>query len=99
MAGRRKKAVAGGEGAEPSSAEAPRVDALLEELEQVVEQLESGDLPLEQALARFESGIRLAREGARVLDTMEQRVDVLLADRDETAPFEGDDGDDDDDEL
>ena len=99
MAGRRKKAAAGGEGAEPSSAEAPRVDALLEELEQVVEQLESGDLPLEQALARFESGIRLAREGARVLDTMEQRVDVLLADRDETAPFEGDDGDDDDDEL
>ena len=95
MAGRRKKAAASGEGAKAAESEVPRVDALLDELEQVVEQLESGDLPLEQALARFESGIRLAREGAKVLDTMEQRVDVLLADRDETAPFEEDDDDDD----
>ncbi len=94
MAGRRKKS-ASGEGAKAAESEAPRVDALLDELEQVVEQLESGDLPLELALARFESGIRLARVGAKVLDTMEQRVDVLLADRDETAPFDGDDDDDD----
>ena len=62
--------------------EAPRVDAVLGELEAVVDELESGELPLEEALARFEVGVKLAKDGATMLDAMERRVEVLLADDD-----------------
>lgn len=44
----------------------------------IVEQLESGDLELEESLARFEEGVRLARSSQARLDAAEQRVDELL---------------------
>lgn len=72
----------------------------LEELESLVEQMEDGDLSLEESLAAFEKGVRLARECQEALKAAEQRVQVLLsqggADGDEQlAPFAGtdDDGD------
>ena len=67
------------------------IDEILDQLEGVVRQLESGDLPLEQALARFEQGVRLARQGGGLLDAVEERVERLLADRDETVPFDAED--------
>jgi len=73
---------------DPDAKEAISIDALLERLEHVVEELEGGDLPLEHALARFEEGVRLARQGSTLLDAVERRVDVLLADRDETVPLD-----------
>ncbi len=94
-----------GQAAETAEA-APKVDAVLGDLERVVDELESGELPLEEALARFETGVRLAKDGARMLDHMERRVEVLLADGDDDTrvPFESSEnaratGDDDDDEL
>ena len=78
--------------AETPAAE-PRVDAVLGELEQVVSDLEGGELPLEQALRRFEEGVKLARTGGGLLDAMEQRVEVLLRDGN-TAPFDHDGSDD-----
>lgn len=63
------------------------VDEVLHQLEEVVEALEAGDLPLEAALTRFEEGVRLVRQGNELLDRIEQRVEVLLADRDTTVPF------------
>lgn len=65
----------------------PTVDAVLSGLERVVAELEGGDLPLEEALARFERGVALVRRGSAMLDTVEERVEVLLADRDETVPL------------
>lgn len=75
--------------------DAPSIDAVLEGLEAVVTSLERGDLPLEAALARFEEGVRLARTGGRLLDGVEQRVEVLLAERDEVVSLDldGDDAD------
>lgn len=67
--------------------DAPTIDAVLDGLESVVTELEGGDLPLEQALARFERGVALARQGSAMLDRVEERVEVLLAERDETVPF------------
>ena len=49
----------------------------LARLEAVVLQLETGDLPLEQALAAFEEGVRLARVCSTRLDEAERRVHVL----------------------
>ena len=70
--------------------EEPGIDSVLDGLEGVVEELESGELPLEKALARFEEGVRLARQGTKILDAVEERVEVLLADRDEAVPMEED---------
>ncbi|MEE9383351.1 MAG: exodeoxyribonuclease VII small subunit [Nannocystaceae bacterium] len=64
------------------------VDDVIRSLEGTVEALESGELPLEQALERFEEGVRLAKVGNNLLNALEQRVEVLLADRDTPQPFE-----------
>ena len=58
--------------------ETPRFDAILADLEQVVSTLEQGDLPLEEALAAFERGVKLTRDGERILGEAEKRVDLLL---------------------
>ncbi len=50
----------------------------LAELEAVVERLEHGDLPLEDALKQFERGIELARSCQSSLKAAEQRVEILL---------------------
>lgn len=52
------------------------------ELEGLVEALESGDVSLEQALARFERGVTLARQCQQTLKHAELRVDQLLSDGD-----------------
>lgn len=51
----------------------------LSELEAIVQRLESGNLPLEDALNEFERGVTLARQGQRQLQKAEQRVQILLA--------------------
>jgi len=71
----------------------PRVESLLDELDTVVDALEEGDLPLEEALERFERGVQLAKKSHRALDAMEQRVERLLADRDGVETEEMDAGD------
>lgn len=65
-------------------------EAALASLEETVRALEAGDLPLEEALKRFEEGTRLLRRCESALKAAEQRVEILLAeDRDgEPAPFE-----------
>lgn len=48
-------------------------------LEGLVEQLEQGDLNLEDALKHFEQGISLARECQQALQNAEQKVEILLS--------------------
>ena len=50
----------------------------LGELESVVEKLEHGELPLEEALRQFERGVELARACQGALKQAEQRVEILL---------------------
>jgi len=52
-------------------------EASLEELERIVKELEKGDLPLEQSLALFESGMQLSSECKRQLEEAETRVEIL----------------------
>ena len=67
-------------------------EAALEELEQLVTRMESGELPLEEALKQFERGITLTRDCQRALREAEQKVDMLTdkAGESDTAPFEPD---------
>jgi exodeoxyribonuclease VII small subunit len=52
-------------------------EAGLAELESVVKQLESGDLPLEKALELFEKGVQLSETCRKQLEDAETRVEVL----------------------
>lgn len=47
-------------------------------LEKLVEELESGDLPLEKAMQKFEEGIKLTRGCQAALREAEQKVEILL---------------------
>jgi exodeoxyribonuclease VII small subunit len=55
-------------------------EASLEALEEIVHQLEGGDLPLEKSLELFEDGIRLSRQCQERLNQAERRIEVLLRD-------------------
>ncbi|AOM41165.1 exodeoxyribonuclease VII small subunit [Xenorhabdus hominickii] len=57
----------------------PAFETSLKELEEIVIRLESGELPLENALNEFERGIQLARQGQKTLQQAEQRVQILLS--------------------
>ena len=50
----------------------------LQDLEALIGELESGELPLEQAMQKFEEGIRLTRNCQAALKDAEQRVEILL---------------------
>ncbi|MGF1773525.1 exodeoxyribonuclease VII small subunit [Vibrio maritimus] len=54
-------------------------EATVDELDTLVEQLENGDLALDDALKKFERGIALARAGQQKLTEAEQKVSILLA--------------------
>jgi exodeoxyribonuclease VII small subunit len=54
----------------------------LSSLEQIVRELERGDLPLEDSLKLFEDGVRLARECQERLNQAERRIEVLMRDSD-----------------
>ncbi|WP_341503116.1 exodeoxyribonuclease VII small subunit [Gallaecimonas sp. GXIMD4217] len=62
----------------------------LAELETIVQQLEQGELSLDEALKQFERGISLARAGEGKLKSAEQKVQVLLGqgEQGQLAPFE-----------
>ena len=62
-----------------SEADALGFEDILKRLEDVVTQLETGELPLEKSLAVFEEGVRLSRLGSDRLDQAERRVEELLA--------------------
>ena len=50
----------------------------IHELENIVTQLEEGDLPLEDALKQFERGISLARSNSQKLQNAQQQVKILM---------------------
>lgn len=52
----------------------------LKELEELVDQLEKGDIPLEESLKFFERGIQLTRVCQKALKEAEQKVEILLED-------------------
>ena len=53
-------------------------EGCLEELERVVKELESGDLPLERSLELFEKGMQLSETCRKQLEEAETRVEMLI---------------------
>lgn len=62
----------------PKKPSKPDFEAALEDLETLVESLESGELTLEQSLQAFETGIKLTGSCQQALQDAEQRVQVLI---------------------
>jgi exodeoxyribonuclease VII small subunit len=56
----------------------PAFEASLDRLEEIVELLEAGELPLEKSLALFEEGVELSRRCNSRLDEAERRLEVLV---------------------
>ena len=52
----------------------------MKQLEQIVQELESGDLPLEKAIKKFEEGIQLSKYCSQKLDETEKRITILMQD-------------------
>jgi len=55
-------------------------ESALGELELIVQQLEQGDLDLEESLKLFEKGVKLSRECRERLAKAERRIEILLKD-------------------
>src|ERR1700683_1675123 len=64
--------------AAPAPTAPPAFEAALVQLESLVTRLESGDLPLDEALRTFEQGVRLTRECQSALAAAQQKVQQLL---------------------
>ena len=89
----RKKSSGGGE---PKSFE----EALVR-LEEIVEELESGEPPLERAVALYEEGVKLFRFSREQLDAAQKRVEELAGEAEEALslrPFEGEEEGEEDEE-
>ncbi len=54
------------------------LEKTLADLEFLVEELESGELPLETAMKKFEEGIKLTRCCQETLKNAEQKIEILL---------------------
>jgi exodeoxyribonuclease VII small subunit len=62
----------------------------LQALEAVVQRLEQGDLPLEESIKQFETGMALVRACQTTLKQAEQKIEILTTrgDREVVEPFE-----------
>jgi len=69
----------------PQPAESSDFERALGELEALVERLERGDLPLEEALRTFERGVELTRYCQTSLKAAQQKVEILLKRSGQTA--------------
>ena len=71
----------------------PGFEQALSELENLVEQLESGELSLDQSLKQFKRGVKLTRHCQGILEQAQQIVEQLIEANDESSavPFENGD--------
>jgi len=68
-----------------------KFETAMARLEEIVTELEKGDIPLEQSLRLFEEGVKLARICQTRLQEAERKVEILLKDEAGTMgrkPFE-----------
>ena len=50
----------------------------IKQLEEIVQELESIDLPLEKAIKKFEEGVKLSKFCSETLDETEKKITILL---------------------
>ena len=60
----------------------------LERLEQILKELERGDIPLERSLQLFEEGMKLSAACRKELDEAEGRIEILVKQTGKSEPYE-----------
>ncbi|HEX9121451.1 MAG TPA: exodeoxyribonuclease VII small subunit [Terriglobales bacterium] len=68
----------------------PKFEECLQRLEKIVDELEKGNVPLEQAIKLFEEGVKLSNSCRQELEAAEGKVEILLKQngRLQAEPFE-----------
>ena len=56
----------------------PNFEISLKELEEIVEQLETNDLTLDETLAKYESGIKIYKQCYQTLEKAEKKINIIL---------------------
>ena len=56
----------------------PDFETSLKEFEEIVEQLETSDLTLDETLAKYEKGIKIYKQCYQILEKAEKRINILL---------------------
>jgi exodeoxyribonuclease VII small subunit len=71
----------------------PDLESSIAEINTLIEQMEQGEISLEQSLDRFERGIRLIKHCQKVLQEAEQKVQILINnnDKEDLRPYENND--------
>ncbi len=62
----------------PKDDDLPTLESTISEIEGLIKEMERGDIPLDESLQCFESGVRLIREAQKSLAEAEQRVSQLI---------------------
>jgi len=71
----------------------PKFEDSLAELEKIIAELESGTLPLDKMMERYEQGIRSLELCRKVLDQAEKKIEILIKGEDDklkAEPFDPD---------
>ncbi len=55
-------------------------EKILGDIEKIVRELEDNEIPLEEALQKFEQGVKLSRAGSARLEDAERRIEEILKD-------------------
>ena len=60
-------------------------EELMEKLENIVQELEKGDLNLDDSVSKFEEGMKISKECNKILEDSEKRITILLQNEGEIA--------------
>ncbi|ANK59361.1 exodeoxyribonuclease VII small subunit [Loigolactobacillus backii] len=75
--------------------EQPSFEDNLTQLNEIVTNLEKGDVPLEEALSEFQKGVTLSKNLQDTLDHAEKTLTKMMNEDNQEVPFEGPEGTDD----
>ena len=54
----------------------------MESLEKIVQELEKGDLNLDDSISKFEEGMKLSKSASQYLEEAEKKITMLVSDKD-----------------
>lgn len=57
-------------------------EEMMENLEQIAKELESGNLSLDDSVKKFEEGIEISKECSKILENAEKKISILVKDSD-----------------
>lgn len=78
----KKQPIATEKSDKPASGKPQTFEDALQRLEEIVEQIESGEVPLEESIEKYEEGTKLVKQCRGILDTAEHKIQLLTRSED-----------------